>query len=108
MSLATRHAARLAAGAMLSCMLASAHAHQPGAAAGQCDPRRQPLSQDSACPAPRKPDLRDPSAKRECARLRTAIQESEQAERGPRAAMMESVQQDLAILRQRYKKLGCL
>ena len=46
-------------------------------------------------------------AKRECGLLESAILESEQAERGPRSPMMESVQQDLYILRKRYKKLGC-
>jgi hypothetical protein len=43
----------------------------------------------------------------ECRRLRAAIVESEQSDRRGRAAMMESVQQDLSILRQRYRKLGC-
>ncbi len=47
------------------------------------------------------------SAQRECGALETAILESEQAERRARAAMMEAVQQDLFILRQRYRKLGC-
>ena len=46
-------------------------------------------------------------AKRECGLLESVIIESEQAEQGPRSPMMESVQQDLFILRKRYKKLGC-
>lgn len=46
-------------------------------------------------------------AQRACRALETAILESEQVERRTRAAMMEAVQQDLFILRQRYRKLGC-
>ncbi len=46
-------------------------------------------------------------AQRECRALESAILESEQAERRARAAMMESVQQDLFILRKRFRKLGC-
>lgn len=46
-------------------------------------------------------------AQRECRVLESAISESEQAERRARAAMMESIQQDLFILRQRYRKQGC-
>jgi hypothetical protein len=46
-------------------------------------------------------------AQRDCRVLESAILESEQAERRGRAAMMESVQQDLFILRKRYRKLGC-
>lgn len=46
-------------------------------------------------------------AQRECRVLESAILESEQVERRARAAMMESIQQDLFILRQRYRKQGC-
>ncbi|MGI4718687.1 MAG: hypothetical protein ACRYGO_13935 [Janthinobacterium lividum] len=46
-------------------------------------------------------------AQRGCRALETAILESEQVERRTRAAMMEAVQQDLFILRRRYRKLGC-
>ncbi len=46
-------------------------------------------------------------AQRECRVLESAISESEQVERRARAAMMESIQQDLFILRQRYRKQGC-
>lgn len=52
----------------------------------------------------RKPDL---ATQRECRMLGSAILESEQAERRARAAMMESIQQDLFILRKRFRKLGC-
>jgi len=52
----------------------------------------------------RKPDL---ATQRECRVLGSAILESEQAERRARAAMMESIQQDLFILRKRFRKLGC-
>lgn len=43
----------------------------------------------------------------ECGRLRAAIVEAERAERRPRSAMMEGIQQDLFSLRQRFRKLGC-
>ncbi len=46
-------------------------------------------------------------AQRDCRVLESAILESEQAERRARAAMMESIQQDLFILRQRYRRMGC-
>lgn len=46
-------------------------------------------------------------AQRECRALESAILESEQAERRARAAMMESIQQDLFILRKRFRRLGC-
>lgn len=63
------------------------------------------------CPGGKKPagPVRrpEPAAKSECRRLHTAILESEAAERGPRSPMIESVQQDLFILRKRYEKLGC-
>ena len=45
--------------------------------------------------------------KDECRRHQVAIRESELIERGPRSPMIESVQQDLYILRKRYDKLGC-
>ena len=107
MPLAPRHAARLLAGALLSCTLAAAHAQQSPRPLGPCETRRPSHMQDAPCPAPGKPELREQPIQRECTRLKTAIEESEQAERRAGAAMMESVQQDLAILRQRYKKLGC-
>ena len=46
-------------------------------------------------------------AQRDCRVLESAILESEQAERRMRAAMIESIQQDLLILRKRFRKLGC-
>ncbi|MCD2515798.1 hypothetical protein LQ564_05655 [Massilia sp. G4R7] len=46
-------------------------------------------------------------AQRDCRILESAILESEQAEQRMRAAMIESVQQDLLILRKRYRRLGC-
>ncbi|MCC2956114.1 hypothetical protein LK542_10855 [Massilia sp. IC2-477] len=51
--------------------------------------------------------MRSSTQQHECRRLRTAIVESEQSERRMRAAMMESVQQDLLILRKRFRRLGC-
>ena len=59
---------------------------------------------DVAAVQRRKPDL---AIRRECRMLGSAILESEQAERRARAAMMESIQQDLFILRKRFRKLGC-
>lgn len=107
MPLATRHAVRLLAGALLSCTLAAAHAQQASnRPLDGCESRRPSAKQDAPCPTSRQPEGREQPMQRECMRLKTAIEESEQAER--RAPMMESVQQDLAILRQRYKKLGCL
>lgn len=99
LALATRPAAALAAGILLSCVLAPAAARQPasrllaaGCAAGK------------ACPAARH---HGPQQQPECERLRAAILEAEQSERRVRAAMMESVQLDLLSLRKRYRKLGC-
>lgn len=82
---ATRPAAILAAGILLSCVPAPAHAGQPV----------------SKHPAPR--IMQAPA----CGRLRAAILEAEQSERRVRAALMESVQLDLLSLRKRYRKLGC-
>lgn len=79
----------------------------------RCDDGGRRVVSATPCPGGKKPD--EPvrrqrpgaEAKRECGLLQTAIQESETAERGPRSPMMESVQQDLFILRKRYEKLGC-
>jgi hypothetical protein len=49
----------------------------------------------------------DGTTLRDCRVLESAIVESEQAERRARAAMMESIQQDLSILRKRFRRLGC-
>ncbi|SFD92449.1 hypothetical protein [Massilia yuzhufengensis] len=97
--LATRHAARLAAGVLLSCILVPAHAKQPAS--------QRPASRCEASGKPCPPAKRTRAATQECRRLRTAITESEQAERHIRSAMMEAVQQDLFNLRKRYKTLGC-
>ena len=48
-----------------------------------------------------------PDAQRDCRVLESAIVESEHAERRMRAAMIESIQQDLLILRKRFRKMGC-
>ncbi len=87
-TLAMRPAASLAAGILLSCVLAPAAAHQPTS-------HHPAARQHSTTQAP------------ECERLRAAILEAEQSERRVRAAMMESVQLDLLSLRKRYRKLGC-
>lgn len=103
-TLATRPAAHIAAGLLLSCALAPAQAHQPASA--------KPLA---ACTAGQpcraagtvaRPHAGSRQAL-ECKRLLAAIHESEQAERRVRAAMMESIQPDLLILRKRYRQLGC-
>lgn len=49
----------------------------------------------------------DSATLRDCRVLESAIMESEQAERRARAAMMEAIQQDLTILRKRFRRLGC-
>lgn len=49
----------------------------------------------------------DAAAQRECNQLEPVILELERAERQAPAAMAGSIQQDLFILRKRYKKLGC-
>lgn len=49
----------------------------------------------------------DAAVQRECSRLEPAILELEQAERHAGGAVMRVVQQDLFVLRQRYKKLEC-
>ena len=116
----TRRTARLAAGLLLSLMLAPALASQP--APGQRAPRCD-YGGGAAAPCARadqpdnQPDKQSAEAGRrsravgaadgECSRLTTAIVESEAAELRPRSALMESVQQDLAALRKRYKALGC-
>ncbi len=101
---ATRPAAHLAAGALLCCILAPAHAQQPASsqAPARCTPAKPCAPAVTSVPA-RAGSRQSP----ECGRLRAAIVESEQAERRVRAAMMESVQQDLSILRDRYRRLGC-
>lgn len=99
LTLATRPAASLAAGILLSCVLAPAAARQTQSqhlAAG-CEAGKY----CSAAPQ------RGPRQQPECSRLRAAILEAEQSERRVRAAMMESVQLDLLSLRKRYRKLGC-
>ncbi len=88
-----RPAASFAASVLLSCALAPAHAHQPPSP--HPGARTAPGARAGAKASP------------ECKRLRAAIVESEQSERRLGAAMMESVQQDLLILRKRYRKLGC-
>ena len=116
----TRRTARLAAGLLLSLMLAPALAGQP--VHGQRAPRCDDGSGAAApCPAANQSD-NQPAKQRaeagrrsravaaadgECSRLTTAIVESEAGELRPRSALMESVQQDLAALRKRYKALGC-
>jgi hypothetical protein len=85
LTLATRPAASLAAGILLSCIPAPAGAGQPVSKHPTLSVKQQP----------------------ECRRLRAAILEAEQSERRVRAAMMESVQLDLLSLRKRYRKLGC-
>ena len=49
----------------------------------------------------------DAADQRQCNQLEPAILEMERAERQAPAAMTGSIQQDLFILRKRYKKLGC-
>ena len=93
--------ARLAAGLLLSCALAPACAGQPApqAPVPACETAGKP------CPAARA--VPEPRQNPECGRLRAAILDAEQSERRVRTAMMEAVQQDLLILRKRYRKLGC-
>ena len=120
----TRRTARLAAGLLLSLMLAPALAGQPvhGQRAPRCDdgsgaaapcpaanqsdnqPAKQPVKQRAEAGRRSRAAA---AADGECSRLTTAIVESEAAELRPRSALMESVQQDLAALRKRYKALGC-
>ena len=112
----TCRTARLAAGLLLSLMLAPALASQP--APGQRAPRCDDGGGAAApCSGADQPDKQPAKAGRrsravgsadgECSRLTTAIVESEAGELRPRSALMESVQQDLAALRKRYKALGC-
>lgn len=116
----TRRIARLAAGVLLSLLLVPALAVQPahgqraprcgdgGRAAAPCAGASQPDNQSAKQPAKAGPRARaGAAANGECSRLTTAIVESEAAELRPRSALMESVQQDLAALRKRYKALGC-
>lgn len=49
----------------------------------------------------------DASSQSECRQLEAAILTIEQLERRSRAAVTESVRQDLFLLRKRYKKLAC-
>lgn len=49
----------------------------------------------------------DAATQRECSQLEPTILELEQAERRAHAAMAGPIQQDLFILRKRYKKLEC-
>jgi len=49
----------------------------------------------------------DAAAQHECRQLQSAIVESEQAEQRTRAAAIQSIQQELFLLRKRYKTLGC-
>ncbi|BDT60460.1 hypothetical protein MasN3_39540 [Massilia varians] len=98
LTLATRPVAALAAGILLSCVLAPAAGRpMPQHPAAGCEAGK-------ACAAARHPG---PQQQPECERLRAAILEAEQSERRVRAAMMESVQLDLLSLRKRYRKLGC-
>ncbi|QOY93496.1 hypothetical protein IM543_18340 [Massilia sp. UMI-21] len=100
--------ARLAADALLSCTLAlalaPAQAHQPA-------PRHppHPCASGQSCPAASAAARPRPGARQtaECALLRAAIMESEHPARRASGEMMEAVQQDLSILRRRYRKLGC-
>ena len=110
-----RCTARLAAYALLCLVLVPVHAGEPspGYPPTRCDNGGRSVPSATPCPEGQKPD--EPvrrrrlgnETKRECGLLQTAILELEASERGPRPAMMESVQQDLAALRKRYKKLGC-
>ena len=97
-SLATRTAA-LAAGVLLCC--APLHAQQAAPGRTHTHGKHQKhYKQNQQTQQTRQ-------NQRECSRLRAAIQDSEQSERRVRAALMESVQQDLLILRKRYRVLGC-
>lgn len=84
-------------------MLAPAHASRPPAPR----PSATCAAGAGACPAGAARGSARPNRLHECGRLRAAILESEQAERRGRTPMMEGVQHDLFILRQRFRKLGC-
>lgn len=107
--------ALLAASVSLSLVLVPAQAGQPSPhhLPYRCDSGGRPVVSAQPCPGAKKPAeparRQQPGydTKGECRRLKTAILESEAAERGPRSPMIESVQQDLLILRKRYEKLGC-
>ncbi len=110
-----RRPARLAASVLLLLALVPARAGQlsPGHPPYRCDDGGRSVVSATPCPGGKKPD--EPArrqrlgaeARRECGLLQIAIHESETAELGPRSPLMESVHQDLFILRKRYKKLGC-
>ena len=92
---------------------AQAHSPSPRYAATVCQAAGSKSAQNQACADTPRLDAAgrrrrlEPGTQRECRVLQSAILESEQAERRARAAMMESIQQDLFILRKRFRRMGC-
>ena len=110
-----RRTARVSAGVLLFLALVPAQAGQPSSRLPEprCDNGGRSQGPATPCAGTRQPaeagrrERQSAAPNGECGRLKTAILESEAAEQRPRSAMMESVQQDLAALRKRYKTLGC-
>lgn len=49
----------------------------------------------------------DVAAQHNCKQVEAAVLDLEQAERKANSAVLDSIQQDLYVLRKHYKKLGC-
>lgn len=107
--------ALLAASVSLSFVLAPARAGHPSPhhPPDRCDSAGRMVVSAAPCPGgkeaagPARRPQPGAGAADECRRLLVAIRESEAAERGPRSPVIESVQQDLSVLRKRFDKLGC-